>query len=177
MLELRMIISMTISMFQASVPRLINVLNNLSHILDKAQAHIDTKKIDATALIQFRLFPDMLNFTRQVQIASDTAKGVVARLAGVDIPVYEDNEQSIADLKARIAKTIDFIQGFKPEQIDGTEDKDIIVKRGEKETHYKGMQFLLGHAIPNVYFHTTTAYAILRHNGVEVGKRDYLGNP
>ena len=168
---------MTISMFQASVPRLINVLNNLSHILDKAQAHIDAKKIDATALIQFRLFPDMLNFTRQVQIASDTAKGVVARLAGVDIPVYEDNEQSIADLKARITKTIDFIQGFKPEQIDGTEDKDIIVKRGEKETHYKGMQFLLGHAIPNVYFHTTTAYAILRHNGVEVGKRDYLGNP
>jgi len=168
---------MTISMFQASVPRLINALNNLSHILDKAQAHIDAKKIDASALIQFRLFPDMLNFTRQVQIASDTAKGVVARLAGVEIPVYEDNEQSIADLKARIAKTIAFIQGFKPEQIDGTEDKDIITKRDEKESHYKGMQFLLGHAIPNVYFHTTTAYAILRHNGVEVGKRDYLGNP
>jgi uncharacterized protein len=168
---------MTISMFQASVPRLINALNNLSHILDKAQAHIDAKKIDASALIQFRLYPDMLNFTRQVQIASDTAKGVVARLAGVEIPAYEDNEQSIADLKARIAKTIAFIEGFKPDQIDGTEDKDIITKRGEKETHYKGMQFLLGHAIPNVYFHTTTAYAILRHNGVEVGKRDYLGNP
>lgn len=168
---------MTISMFQASVPRLINALNNLSHILDKAQAHIDAKKIDASALIQFRLYPDMLNFTRQVQIASDTAKGVVARLAGVEIPAYEDNEQSIADLKARIAKTIAFIEGFKPDQIDGTEDKDIITKRGEKETHYKGIQFLLGHAIPNVYFHTTTAYAILRHNGVEVGKRDYLGNP
>lgn len=168
---------MTISMFQASVPRLINTLNNLSHILDKAQAHIDAKKIDASALIQFRLYPDMLNFTRQIQIASDTAKGVVARLAGVEIPAYEDNEQSIADLKARIAKTIAFIQGFKPEQIDGTEDKDIITKRGEKETHYKGMQFLLGHAIPNVYFHITTAYAILRHNGVEIGKRDYLGNP
>jgi len=168
---------MTISMFQASVPRLINALNNLSHILDKAQAHIDAKKIDTSALIQFRLYPDMLNFTRQVQIASDTAKGVVARLAGVEIPAYEDNEQSIADLKARIAKTIAFIQGFKPEQIDGTEDKDIITKRGEKETHYKGMQFLLGHAIPNVYFHITTAYAILRHNGVEIGKRDYLGNP
>lgn len=168
---------MTISMFQASVPRLINALNNLSHILDKAQAHIDAKKIDASALIQFRLYPDMLNFTRQVQIASDTAKGVVARLAGVEIPAYEDNEQSIADLKARIVKTIAFIQGFKPEQIDGTEDKDIITKRGEKETHYKGMQFLLGHAIPNVYFHITTAYAILRHNGVEIGKRDYLGNP
>jgi hypothetical protein len=168
---------MTISMFQASVPRLINALNNLSHILDKAQDHIDAKKIDANALIQFRLYPDMLNFTRQIQIASDTAKGVVARLAGVEIPAYEDNEQSIADLKARIAKTIAFIQGFKPEQIDGTEDKDIITKRGEKETHYKGMQFLLGHAIPNVYFHSTTAYAILRHNGVEIGKRDYLGNP
>ena len=168
---------MTISMFQASVPRLINALNNLSHILDKAQAHIDAKKIDASALIQFRLYPDMLNFTRQIQIASDTAKGVVARLAGVEIPAYEDNEQSIADLKARIAKTIAFIQGFKPEQIDGTEDKDIITKRGEKETHYKGMQFLLGHAIPNVYFHITTAYAILRHNGVEIGKCDYLGNP
>ncbi len=168
---------MTISMFQASVPRLINALNNLSHILDKVQAHIDAKKIDASALIQFRLYPDMLNFTRQIQIASDTAKGVVARLAGVEIPTYEDNEQSIADLKARIAKTIAFIQGFKPEQIDGTEDKDIITKRGEKETHYKGMQFLLGHAIPNVYFHITTAYAILRHNGVEIGKRDYLGNP
>jgi hypothetical protein len=177
MLELRTTIFMTISMFQASVPRLINALNNLSHILDKAQAHIDAKKIDASALIQFRLYPDMLNFTRQVQIASDTAKGVVARLAGVEIPAYEDNEQSIADLKARIAKTISFIQGFKPEQIDGTEDKDIITKRGEKETHYKGMQFLLGHAIPNVYFHITTAYNILRHNGVEVGKRDYLGNP
>ena len=168
---------MTISMFQASVPRLINALNNLSHILDKAQAHIDAKKIDASALIQFRLYPDMLNFTRQIQIASDTAKGVVARLAGVEIPAYEDNEQSIADLKARIAKTIAFIKGFKPEQIDGTENKDIITKRGEKETHYKGMQFLLGHAIPNVYFHSTTAYAILRHNGVEIGKRDYLGNP
>ena len=166
---------MTISMFQASVPRLINALNNLSHILDKAQAHIDAKKIDASALIQFRLYPDMLNFTRQVQIASDTAKGVVARLAGVEIPAYEDNEQSIADLKARIAKTIAFIQGFKPEQIDGTEDKDIITKRGEKETHYKGMQFLLNHAMPNIYFHVTTVYAILRHNGVEIGKRDYLG--
>lgn len=168
---------MTISMFQASVPRLINVLTNLSHILDKAQLHIDTKKIEATSLTHFRLFPDMLDFTRQIQIASDTAKGVVARLAGVDIPVYEDNEQTLADLQARIAKTIEFIHTFKPEQIDGTENKDIIVKRGDKETHYKGMQFLLGHAIPNVYFHTTTAYNILRHNGVELGKRDYLGKP
>jgi hypothetical protein len=118
----------------------------------------------------------MLNLTRQIQIATDTAKGLVGRLAGVEIPVYEDNEQSIADLKLRIAKTITFIEGIKPEQIDGTEDKDIVTKRGDKETHYKGLQFLLAHAIPNVYFHVTTAYNILRHNGVEIGKRDYLGS-
>jgi hypothetical protein len=119
----------------------------------------------------------MLNFTRQVQIASDTAKGVVARLAGVDIPVYEDNETSVAELQVRIAKTIAFIEGFTPAQIDGTEDKAIVTKRGDKETHYTGMQFLLGHAIPNVYFHVSIAFAILRHNGVEIGKRDYLGKP
>lgn len=168
---------MNISMYQASVPRLVNALNNLSHLLDKAQAHIEAKKIDPAALIEFRLYPDMLNMTRQIQIASDTAKGVIARLAGVEIPAYEDNEKSIGELKARIAKTVAYIQSFKPEQIDGTEDKDIVTKRGDKETHYKGMQFLLGHAIPNIYFHITIAYAILRHNGVEVGKRDYLGTP
>ena len=168
---------MNISMYQASVPRLVNALNNLSHLLDKAQLHVEAKKIDPAALTEFRLSPDMLNMTRQVQIASDTAKGVIARLAGVEIPAYEDNEKSIADLKARIAKTVAYILSFKPVQIDGTEDKDIVTKRGEKETHYKGMQFLLGHAIPNVYFHITTTYAILRHNGVEVGKRDYLGTP
>ena len=107
----------------------------------------------------------------------DTAKGVVARLAGVDIPAYEDTESSIAELQERLAKTIAFIGSFKPEQIDGTEDKAIVTKRGDKETHYKGMQFLLGHAIPNVYFHSSMAYAILRTNGVAIGKRDYLGNP
>lgn len=168
---------MTISMYQASVPRLVNILTNLNAILDKAQAHVDAKKLDPLALTEFRLFPDMLSMRRQVQIASDTAKGVVARLAGVEIPTYEDNEVSIADLKARVAKTIAFVQGFSPAQIDGTEDKVITTKRGDKETHYTGMQFLLGHAIPNVYFHVTTAYSILRHNGVEIGKRDYLGNP
>ena len=168
---------MTLSMYLASVPRLINALNNLGNLLDKAQAHVDARTLDETAITQFRLYPDMLNMTRQVQIASDTAKGVVARLAGVEIPVYEDNERSLADLKARIAKTVAFIQTIGAEQVDGTEDKDIVIKRGEKETHYKGMQFLLGHALPNVYFHITTTYCILRHNGVEVGKRDYLGNP
>jgi hypothetical protein len=168
---------MTISMYQASVPRFISILGNLSNILDKAQAHVDAKRIDETALTNYRLFPDMLSFTRQVQIACDTAKGVVARLAGIEIPVFEDNEKTLAELKARIAKTQAVLQKVTAAQIDGTEEKDILVKRGDKETHYQGMQFLLGHALPNVYFHVTTAYAILRHNGIELGKRDYLGNP
>lgn len=168
---------MTISMYQASVPRFVNILGNLSNILDKAQAHVDAKKLDSAALTGYRLFPDMLPMTKQVQIACDTAKGVVARLAGMDIPVYEDNEMTLADMKARIAKTVAFIQTVTPAQIDGSEDKEIVIKRGDKETRYKGMQFLLGHAVPNFYFHVTTAYNILRHNGVEIGKRDYLGNP
>ena len=168
---------MTISMYQASVPRITNMLNNLGAILDKAQAHVDAKKLDAAALTNARLFPDMLAMNRQVHIATDTAKGVVARLAGVEIPAYEDNEVSFADLRARVDKTVAFVQSFSPEQIDGTEDKAIVTKRGDKETHYTGMQFLLGHAMPNVYFHVTTAYNILRHNGVEIGKKDYLGQP
>jgi uncharacterized protein len=168
---------MPLSMYQASVPRFVNMLSNLSAILDKAQAHVEAKKIDETALTTFRLFPDMLPLSKQVQIACDTAKGLVARLAGVEIPVYEDNEKTLTELKVRIAKTIAIVQTFTPAQIDGTEDKDIVVKRGDKETHYKGMQFLLGHATPNLYFHVTTTYNILRHNGVEIGKRDYLGNP
>ena len=168
---------MTISMYQASVPRFVNILGNLSKILDKTQAHIDAKKIADATLTGDRLFPDMLPMATQVQIACDTAKGVVARLAGLDIPAFDDNETTLAELKARIAKTITFIQSISAQQIDGTEDKAIVTKRGDKETHYKGMQFLLGHAIPNFYFHVTTAYNILRHNGVEIGKRDYLGNP
>ena len=167
----------SISMYQASVPRFVNILGNLSKILDKAKAHCEAKKIDETALTTFRLYPDMLAMTRQVQIASDTAKGLVARLAGAEIPAWEDNEKTLADLQARIQKTIDFVQAFKPAQIDGTEDKEIIVKRADKETRYTGMQFLLGHAVPNIYFHVSAAYNILRHNGVEIGKRDYLGNP
>ena len=168
---------MTITMYQASIPRIVNMLNSLNHILDKAHAHVEAKKWNESALTQFRLYPDMLPLTKQVQIASDTAKGVVARLAGVESPVYEDSEETIAQLKERVSKTIAYVQGFTAAQIDGTEDKDIVTKRGDKETHYKGMQFLLGHAMPNLYFHITTAYAILRHNGVDVGKRDFLGTP
>ncbi|MSQ70784.1 MAG: DUF1993 domain-containing protein [Betaproteobacteria bacterium] len=168
---------MNISMYQASVPRFVNILGNLSNILDKAQAHVDAKKLDTATLTTYRLFPDMLPMTTQVQIACDTAKGVVARLAGVEIPAYEDTEKTLADLKARIARTIAFIKAVTPAQIEGTEDKEIVIKRGEKETRYTGMQFLLGHALPNFYFHVITTYNILRHNGVEIGKRDFLGNP
>ncbi|MGA8053941.1 MAG: DUF1993 domain-containing protein [Burkholderiales bacterium] len=168
---------MTISMYQASVPRFVNILGNLSNILDKAQAYVDAKKLDPATLTNYRLFPDMLPMKSQVQIACDTAKGAVARLAGVENPVHEDNETTLADLKTRIAKTIAFVQSVKPGQVDGTEDKEIVIKRGDKETRYKGMQFLLGQALPNFYFHVTTAYNILRHNGIEIGKRDYIGNP
>jgi hypothetical protein len=164
-------------MYLASVPRFINILGNLSNILDKAQAHVDAKKLDETALTTYRLFPDMLPMARQVQIACDGAKGVVARLAGLEIPVHEDNEKTLAELKTRIAKTVAFIHSVTSAQINGTEDKAIVIKRGEKETQYTGMQFLMGHAIPNFYFHVTTTYNILRHNGVEIGKRDYIGNP
>ena len=166
---------MTISMYQASVPRIANMLTNLDHLLSKAQAHVDTKKLNEAALTQFRLYPDMFPLTRQVQIACDTAKGVIGRLSGTDIPAYEDNEVTIADLKQRVAKTMAYVESFSAAQIDGSEDKDIVTKRGDVETHYKGMQFLLNHAMPNIYFHVTTVYAILRHNGVELGKRDYLG--
>ncbi len=168
---------MPISMYQASAPRFVNILTNLSAILDKAQAHAEAKKIDPAALINFRLYPDMFPMKRQVQIACDTAKGAVARLAGVEVPKHEDNEETFAELKARIAKTIDFIKTVKPAQIDGSEEKNIHLKLGPREVDYKGMQYLLGQAIPNFYFHVTTAYDILRHNGVELAKRDYLANP
>jgi hypothetical protein len=168
---------MNISMYQASTPRFVNTLKNLSAILDKAQAHAEAKKIEPTVLTSCRLFPDMFPMKRQVQIACDTAKGAVARLAGVEVPKHEDTEETFAELKARIAKTVDFIQSIKPAQIDGSEEKNIHLKLGPREVDYKGIQYLLGHAIPNFYFHVTTAYDILRHNGVELAKRDYLANP
>jgi hypothetical protein len=168
---------MTISMYQASAPRFVHTLDALSAILAKAEAHAEAKKIDPLALTTFRLFPDMLPMTRQVQIASDSAKGCMARLAGVENPKFEDTEQTLAELKARIAKTVDFVSAFTPAQIDGTEDKDVVLKVGGKDVTFKGMQYLLGYAYPNFYFHVTTAYNMLRHNGVEIGKKDYLGAP
>jgi len=166
---------MNISMYQASAPRFVNTLKNLSAILDKAEAHAEAKKIQPTVLTQCRFFPDMFPMKRQVQVACDTAKGAVARLAGVEVPKHEDTEETFAELKARIAKTVDFIQSIKPAQIDGSEEKNIHLKLGPREIDYKGMQYLLGFALPNFYFHVAHAYAILRHNGVTLGKRDYLG--
>jgi hypothetical protein len=168
---------MTISMYQASAPRFANMLKNLSAILEKAQAHAEAKKIDPVVLLESRLYPDMFPLVRQVQIVSDNAKGAVARLAGVEVPKYEDTEETIADLRARLARTVDFVESIKPAQIDGSEANDIHLKLGPREVTWKGMQYLLGFALPNFYFHVVTAYDILRHNGVEVGKRDFIGTP
>ncbi|MBL8329761.1 MAG: DUF1993 domain-containing protein [Rubrivivax sp.] len=164
-------------MYQASAPRLANGLKNLSGVLDKAAAHAEARKIDPSVLLQARLFPDMLPMLRQVLIASDNAKGCVARLAGVEVPRYEDTEKTFEELKARIERTQSFIASFQPEQIDGSEDKDIHLKLGPREVQFKGLQYLCGFVLPNFYFHVTTAYAILRHNGVELTKTDYLGTP
>ena len=168
---------MKISMYQASTPRIVRALTNLSAILDKAAAHAGARKIDPLVLTSSRLYPDMFPLARQVQVACDVSKGAVARLAGIEPPKHEDTEKTFDELKARIAKTIAFIQGVRPEQIDGSEDKEIKLKVGGRELEFSGIQYLLGFAMPNVYFHVTTAYAILRHNGVEIGKTDFLGNP
>jgi uncharacterized protein len=164
-------------MYQASAPRFANILRNLAAMLDKAQAHCEARKIDPLALTSFRLYPDMFPLTRQVQIACDTAKGAVARLAGAEIPKHEDSEHTFAELKSRIAKTVDFIESVRAERIDGTEEKEIVLAMRSGERRYKGMQYLLGFAYPNFYFHVTTAYNILRHNGVEIGKQDFIGQP
>lgn len=168
---------MKISMYQASVPRLANLLENLSKILDKAQAHADAGKIDVAAVMDYRLAPDMYPFAKQVQIACDKARSVVARLAKMEVPYYEDDERTFAELKVRIARTVEFIRSVPADRIDGTEDDEIVLPVTGKETCYRGMQLLLGHSMPNVYFHATTAYNILRQNGVPIGKRDFLGNP
>jgi hypothetical protein len=163
-------------MYSASVPVAIRTLNSLSSILGKAAAHCEARKIEESALLNSRIFPDMFPMTRQVQIASDMIKGGVSRLAGVEIPRFEDKEASFAELQARIAKTVDYLRTFKPEQIDGSEGKDIEITRSSGTVQYKGQAYLTEQVLPNFFFHVTTAYNLLRHGGVEIGKRDYLGN-
>jgi len=166
---------MTISLYQASVPVFVKMLNNLGAILDKAAAQAEAKKFDQGFLLGDRVYPDMFTFTKQVQIAADFAKNGTARLAGVEPPRFEDTETTFAELKARIARTVEYCSGFKPEQIDGREEADIRFTIGKRELQYKGLPFLLEWSLPNFYFHLTTAYALLRGNGIEIGKRDFLG--
>ena len=168
---------MTISMYRASAPVFLQMLPAMSACLDKAQAYATAKKVDPSVLLQSRLFPDMFPLVKQVQIATDFAKGTVARLAGQEPPKYEDNETTIEQLKARIAKTVDFIKEFKPAQIDGSEERDITLVLGGQPRNFKGEGYLVNFALPNFYFHTTTAYDILRHCGIELGKRDFMGTP
>ncbi|MES2481850.1 MAG: DUF1993 domain-containing protein [Pseudomonadota bacterium] len=167
---------MSISMSSASLPIFSTVLGNLRHILDKGQAFAEARKIDPAALLQFRLAPDMLPFTRQIQIACDGAKLAVARIAGVEAPKYDDTEASFAELKARIDKTLAWIETVPPSQLDGTEERDIVFPVGREGATrtMKGEAYLKHWALPNLFFHVTMAYAILRNNGVELGKTDYL---
>lgn len=167
---------MTLSMYSASVPVFKQILNSLLAILDKAETHAADKKIDPNALLQFRLFPDMLPFTRQVQIACDFAKGAAARLGGVDVPSYEDSELTFAELKARVTKTLAFIDSVPQDQIAGSEERAITTGSGEKVKHFTGQSYLFHYALPHFFFHATTAYDILRHNGLDIGKKNFIGS-
>jgi hypothetical protein len=166
---------MTVSMFTASVPVYTQFLTSLSAILKKAAAHAEAKKIDPSIFINARLSPDMFALARQVQIATDHAKGSLARLAGLEIPAYADTETTFEELEARIQKTLAYVKTFKPEQIDGTEGKEIVLTFGTQKFPFNGQTYMIQFALPNFYFHATMAYAILRENGVEIGKRDFMG--
>ena len=167
---------MPLSMYQASIPVFVRMLGNLSAILDKAAAHAESKKIDPSVFINARLAPDMYPLSRQVQIATDMAKGCAARLAGMEVPSYEDNESTFAELQARIAKTVTFIQSVTEQQINGSEEKTVTLKLRDTEVSFIGQPYLLFFVLPNLYFHITTAYDILRHNGLAIGKMDFLGS-
>ncbi|AJO79561.1 DUF1993 family protein [Pseudomonas sp. MRSN 12121] len=167
---------MTISLYAASVPVFKQMLNALSDVLHKAEAHATAKNIDPNALLQARLYPDMFPLIRQVQIAVDFAKGVSARLAEVELPKYDDSETTFAELQALLAKVLAFIDGIQPAQVDGKEGIEIVTRPGTpKEKRFSGQSYLLTYGLPQFFFHVTTTYAILRHNGVEIGKRDYMG--
>lgn len=166
---------MPLSMYQASVPVFVRMLNNLAAILEKAEAHAKERKIEEAVLLNWRLAPDMFALTRQVQIATDFAKGTTARLAGADVPKYADDETSFAALKQRIAKTLSFVEAFRQADIDGSEDREITLAVGGREMHFKGQPYLVHFALPNFYFHVTTAYDLLRACGVQIGKMDFIG--
>ncbi len=167
---------MTLSMYSASAPVFNQMLGALDEILSKAAAHAEARKIDPNALLQSRLFPDMLPLLRQVQIACDFAKGVSCRLAGAELPSHEDNEQSFSDLRARIAKTLTVINDLDAGAFDGSEEREIVLRPGTpKERKLDGQSYLLAYGLPQFFFHVNMTYALLRHNGLEIGKRDYMG--
>jgi hypothetical protein len=165
---------MSITFYDAAFPPLMRALVNLDAILDKAAAHCTERKIDPAVLLNYRLAPDMFPFTRQIQTASDTAKGMAARLASVDVPSWADTESTIEELKARLGRTLDFVKSINPAQVEGAEDREIILKM-RTEMRFTGREYVFGFVLPNVYFHAATAYGILRHAGVALGKRDFLG--
>ena len=164
-----------ISMYQAAIPTFTRALTNLAAVLEKAEAHATAKKIDPAVLLQSRLYPDMFPLVRQIQIAADAAKGGAARLAQVTPPAFEDNETTFAQLIDRLRRTISYLETLKPEQIDGGEDRTVTWQTKTATKSMQGQPYLLNHVLPNIFFHATTAYAILRHNGVELGKQDFLG--
>jgi hypothetical protein len=167
---------MSLSLYDACVPVLKQMLTSLSAVLAKAEAHAAENKIDPNALLQARLFPDMFPLTRQVQVACDFGKSIPSRLAGVDVPAYEDSEQTFAELQARIARTIAVIDGIDPARFDGSESRQIVLRPGTpKERSIGGQAYLLNYGLPQFFFHVTTAYALLRHNGVAIGKKDFMG--
>src|SRR5580658_6193793 len=166
---------MPVSLYDVSIPVLTLSLTNLSAILDKAISHGEAKKIDPKAIPQARLIVDMLPLSAQIQIACDTAKGAAARLAGVPIPKHEDTESTLPELKARVTKTLDFIESIKPEQFQGAETRDIVLQSPNSTLKFTGINYLTNFVLPNFFFHVTMAYALLRKNGVDLGKRDFLG--
>lgn len=162
-------------MYQASVPAFVRALNNLASILEKGAAHAQARKIDESVLLGSRLFPDMFPLARQVQLVSDTAKSGAGRLAGAEFPAFEDKETTFQELLERIRKTVTYLQTLQPAQIDGSEEKTVTWQTRTSTRSMQGLPYLMNHVLPNVHFHVTTAYAILRHNGVEIGKKDFLG--
>jgi len=167
---------MSLSMYDATVPVIKQMLASLSDVLAKAEAHALENKLDPNALLHARLFPDMFTLTRQVQIACDFGKSIPSRLAGVDVPAYDDSEQSFAELQARIARTLALIADIDAASFDGSEDRQILLRPGTpKERSIGGKAYLLNYGLPQFFFHVTTAYALLRHNGVGIGKKDYMG--
>jgi len=165
-----------LSIYDTTIPPLQRALGNLAAILKKGEEFADARKVEHHVLLNSRLFVDMYPLTRQIQIATDMSKGAGARLAGVEIPKYEDNETSFADLQARIAKTITFLNSIKPEHLAGAESREVTITVRKVDLKFSGQDYLLKWVLPNVYFHVTTAYNILRHNGVELGKQDFLGS-